>query len=247
MAMFLYGLASRYAGKVAAWQIWNEPNLKREWGKSPDAAEYGRLLKSAYHAIKTADPNAIVISAGMSPTGTMPPEAVPDDMYIEQMYQGFANRSSAGYFDVLGAHGAGYKASPDTDPATVASDKSYGGHRSFAFRRVEDLRAVMVKYGDSNKQVALLEFGWVIDGGAKLDPSYRWYAISPDRQAEYIAGAYKWAREHWAPWVGVMSVIYVLSPDVKDDTEYYWWGITNPDGTPRPAYNAIKALRASWN
>jgi polysaccharide biosynthesis protein PslG len=247
MANFLYGLASRYKGKIAAYQIWNEPNLKREWGKTPDAAEYDRLLKTAYHSIKAADPSATVISAGLSPTGVMPPEAVPDDMYLEQMYQAFANQSSNDYFDVLGAHGAGYKAPPETDPAQAEADKSLGGHRSFVFRRVEDLRKIMEKYGDSKKQVALLEFGWVIDGGAKLDPSYRWYAQTPQKQAEYIVNAYKWAKEHWSPWIGLMSVIYILSPGDKDTDEYYWWAITNPDGTPRPAYNAIKAWRAAGN
>jgi hypothetical protein len=247
LANFLYGLASRYKGRVAGWQIWNEPNLYREWGKTPSPAEYARLLKTASHVIKIADPNALVISAGMSPTGTMPPEAVPDDTYIDQMYQAFANRSSDGYFDVLGAHGAGYKAPPEMDPAQVAGDKNYGGSRFFCFRRVEDLRAIMEKYGDAKKQVALLEFGWVIDGGAKLDPSYRWYAQTAEVQGDYIVRAYKWAKEKWSSWIGVMTLIYILSPDVKDTEEYYWWAITNPDGTTRPAYAKIKAWRDAGN
>ena len=48
-------------------------------------------------------------------------------------------------------------------PEQVASDPSYGGHRFFTFRRVEDLRAVMVKNGDASKQIWLLEFGWTSD------------------------------------------------------------------------------------
>jgi len=31
-ADFAYAVASRYKGRVAAYQIWNEPNLRREWG-----------------------------------------------------------------------------------------------------------------------------------------------------------------------------------------------------------------------
>ena len=27
--------------------------------------------------------------------------------------------------------------------------------------------------------------------------------------------------------------------------EQYWWSITNPDGTPRPAYTALKAFFAT--
>jgi len=66
-ADFLYHLASRYKGRIHAYQIWNEPNLAREWGgKRPNPAEYAQMLKAAYAAIKRADPNAIVISAGMA-------------------------------------------------------------------------------------------------------------------------------------------------------------------------------------
>ena len=58
---------------------------------------------------------------------------------------------AAQYFDVLGAHGAGYKAPPDMSPDAVAADPSYGGHASFSFRRVEQLRDVMVRNGDARQ------------------------------------------------------------------------------------------------
>ena len=104
---FVYAVASRYRGRIRAYQIWNEPNLAREWGgRSPNAAEYVQLLRVAYGRIKEADPNAMVITAGLTPTGTQPPEAVPDDQYLRRMYQA----GLKGSYDVLGAHGAGYKA-----------------------------------------------------------------------------------------------------------------------------------------
>ena len=113
---FLYAMASRYKGRIRAYEIWNEPNLAREWGgRAPNAAQYVALLKEAYRYIKQADPNAMVISAGLTPTGTQPPEAVPDDIYLEQMYQAMGENSD-GYFDVLGVHAAGYKAPPEMSP-----------------------------------------------------------------------------------------------------------------------------------
>ncbi|MBI4775416.1 MAG: twin-arginine translocation signal domain-containing protein [Deltaproteobacteria bacterium] len=49
-------------GKVFAYQVWNEPNLAREWGgKPPDAAGYVELLKVCSEAIRAADPEAIII------------------------------------------------------------------------------------------------------------------------------------------------------------------------------------------
>ena len=72
-------LAERYKGRIDAYQIWNEPNLSREWGdQPPDPAAYTELLKVCYQAIKEVDPDAIVISAGLAPTGTGLPVALPD-------------------------------------------------------------------------------------------------------------------------------------------------------------------------
>jgi len=237
---FLFAFASRYKGRIRAYEIWNEPNLAREWGgHAPNAAEYVNMLRAAYRTIKRADPNAMIISAGLTPTGTQPPIAVPDDVYLEQMYQAMGG-SSDGYFDVLGVHAAGYKAPPELSPDEAAANPDYGGERFFCFRRVEDLRAIMERYGDSHKQIAILEFGWTSDPRS-MSP-YHWHAVTEEQKAAYMVRAYQWARDHWSDWIGLMSLIYVADPDWTAENEEYWWAITNPDGTPRPAYKAVKGM-----
>ncbi|MBC7232205.1 MAG: cellulase family glycosylhydrolase [Chloroflexi bacterium] len=239
---FLYAMASRYKGRIRAYEIWNEPNLAREWGgRPPNAAQYVRLLKEAYRRIKQADPNAMVISAGLSPTGTYSPEATPDDVYLEQMYQAMGGNSD-GYFDVLGVHAAGYKAPPELSPDEAAKNPYYGGQRFFCFRRVEDLRRIMEKYGDADKQIAVLEFGWTSD---PIHPEYSWHAIDEETKADYFVRAYKWAKENWSPWIGLMSLIYIADPDWTEANEQYWWAISEPgypDFRPRPAYLKLKAM-----
>ena len=239
---FLYAMATRYKGRIRAYEIWNEPNLAREWGgRQPNATRYVALLREAYRRIKQADPNAMVISAGLTPTGTSSAEATPDDVYLEQMYQAMGG-SSGGYFDVLGVHAAGYKAPPELDPAEAASSSYYGGGRWFCFRRVEDLRRIMVKYGDSAKQVAVLEFGWTSD---TVNPSYAWHAVDEDTKALYFVRAYQWAKANWSPWIGLMSLIYIADPDWTEANEQYWWAISAPgypDFRPRPAYLKLKAM-----
>jgi hypothetical protein len=84
------------------------PNLAREWGETSNPGEYVQFLGKAYRAIKAANPSALVINAGMAPTGDNSENAMPDDLFYEQMYQ--AMGSSNGYFDALGVHGAGYAA-----------------------------------------------------------------------------------------------------------------------------------------
>ena len=116
---FVYAMASRYKGRIQAYEIWNEPNLAREWGdRPPNAAEYVALLRVAYRRIKEADPNATVITAGLAPTGTGLPHAIPDAQYLREMYQAGVKN----YFDVLGVHAPGYKAAPETSPDEVQNN-----------------------------------------------------------------------------------------------------------------------------
>jgi hypothetical protein len=99
----------------------------------------------------------------------------------------------------------------------------------------------MVARGDAGKQIWLLEFGWTTD---KVNPQYSWYAVTPEQQADYIVRAYKFAREKWSPWVGPMFVWNIADPAWTPDAEQYWWSITNPDGTTRPAFDALVKERA---
>ena len=238
-ADFCYALADRYRGKIAAYQVWNEPNLAREWGNQhPDPKGYVELLKTCYVAIKRADPNALVVSAGMAPTGTWTDEVMPDDMFIEQMYQAGA----APYFDILGVHAPGFKAPPEASPDEVAASPDLGGQRFFCFRHVEDLRALMVKYGDAGKQVAVLEMGWTTD---RLHSEYAWHAVDEQTQADYLVRAFKFAKESWSPWISLMTVIAFADPFWTEDDEQYWWTIVYPDWPEirvKPAYEALKNM-----
>jgi hypothetical protein len=184
----------------------------------------------------------MIISAGLSPTETWSDQVRPDDKYLENMYVAMDNDSD-GYFDVLGAHGAGYKSPPERDPAEVAANEDLGGSRAFCFRRVEDLRAIMVKHGDADKQVALLEFGWTSD--PREGSPYNWHAVSEETKADYLVRAYQFAEENWSPWIGLMSLIYICDPDWTPEDEQYWWAITYPsypEFKPRPAYTALKTM-----
>lgn len=236
-AEFLNAMATRYKGRIQAYQIWNEPNLAREWGnKPPDPAGYAAMLAKAYKAIKSADPNAIVITAGMAPTTADQAEAMYDTKFYDLMYQAMGGNST-GYFDMLGVHGAGYAVSPETDPGSIASDpKLYNNDpspadrlRVYSFRHVEDIRKIMEKYGDTAKKIAVLEFGWTYD--PRPDSPYYWHGggagIDPLTQANYLVDAYKWAEKNW-PWVGLMSLIYMPDSEWQPTTEQYYWSIMDP-------------------
>lgn len=230
-------LGERYRGRIKAYQVWNEPNLSREWGNEPpDPVAYTRLLRICYEAIKQADPEALVISAGLAPTGTGLPEAMPDGQFLQKMYEA----GGARYFDVLGLNAPGYKAPPEASPAEGEENPDYGGGRWFVFRHVEDMRAIMEANGDGSKQVAILELGWTTD---EVNPSYAWHAVTEEEKADYLVRAYQYAAENWHPWIGPIVAIYIADYDWSPESdEQWWWAITLPDGTKRPAFFALQQM-----
>lgn len=245
-------LAERYRGRVRGYQVWNEPNLAREWGGLvPDPAGYVELLRRCYIAIKSADSDALVVTAGLAPTGSAPPEAVPDTDYLIGMYEAGA----APYFDLLGLNAPGYKAPPEITPEEAADPANdYGGHRFFAFRHVEDMRAIMEQYGDGDKQVAILELGWHTNNSPD-HPDYAWFAVTQEEQADYLVRAFRYAHKHWSPWVGPMFVWNMPDSKWKPENEEFWWAIVDPfwwgfdrdfgtweGGAVRPAYDALKEM-----
>ena len=251
--VFCHAMAERYKGRVQGYQVWNEPNLAREWnGLVPDAIDYVTVLRACYVGIKTADPKALVISAGLSPTGSGPPDAIPDADYLKGMYEAGA----ASYFDLLGLNAPGYKAAPEISPAEAADPANgYGGHQIFCFRHVENMRTIMEQYGDAGKQVAILEFGWHTDDRPD-NPDYAWFAVTPEQQADYLVRAFHYAREHWSPWIGPMFVWNLPDPTWEPHNEEFWWGIVDPfwwglgdgnfdtwpGGAVRPAYTALAEM-----
>jgi len=242
-ADFVSVLARRYRagspkGTIQAIEVWNEPNLSREWGGAPidknQASQYIFLLKQTYQAVKAEDPSKIIVSAGLSPTGTNDGTAQPDDVYLGWLYE----EGLAKYSDAIGVHGAGYGSAPE---AELNSDPRFP-HPSFYFRRVEQLHNIMVANGDVGKQIWLLEFGWTTD---QVHPEYSWYAVTADQQADYVVRAYQYAKTSWSPWIGPMFVWNIADPSWTPDFEQYWWSITNPDGTTRPAFDNLAAARSS--
>lgn len=238
-------IAERYAGRVVAYQIWNEPNLRREWGEQePDPLAYVELLAACSEAIRAVDNEVILISAGLSPTGGPMPIAMPDDQYLDAMYQADFQQ----YVDVLGVHAPGF-APPEYGPDDAERDDA---PRWASFRRIEDLRKIMLRYDDATRQMAILEFGYTTDTS---NPDYSWFAVSEEQQAQYIVEAYEYAAENWYPWVGLMNLIYMPDPQWTDANEEWWWAIITPDGTARPAFFSIAQMDrycggeviAGWN
>jgi hypothetical protein len=270
LARLMGFLADRYKdgspyGRVRAWEVWNEQNTGGETGNNVDAGAYVEVLKASYTAIKAADPKAIVVYGGLTPTGVMDKRlAIDDVVYLEQTYQ-YNNGEVKRYFDVLGAHPGSNNNPPDAlwpdnpGPGTgcVPSGNCWRDHPSFYFRRIEQLRAVMEKYGDAQygnrlKQIWLTEFGW---STFNRHPGYEYGSvISEELQAQYLVRAFEKGQRDY-PWMGVMFM-WTLNHSLVvpcEDEKYPWsvlYGGKCPEEIaagkkawdPRPAFLALKNM-----
>ena len=222
---FVSRVAARYRGRVLAYIIWNEPNLALEWDEQPpDPAEYVSLLCSAHSAIETADPRALVVSAGLAPTNHTDASALDDRLFLQEMYAAGAGEC----FDILGAHPYGF-AYPPQDP--------YEAHDSLNFARLSDLRAIMVAEGESDKPVWATELGWTTD---PVGDEQQWLEVSEEEQARYLVGAFEEAARDW-PWLERIAVWH-LSTGLLSGDSMRGFGILAADGTPKSAYRALAEM-----
>jgi len=250
LEQFMKVVAARYKGKVIGYHIWNEPNLQREVGKYVISARYAELLKAGYRGVKASDPTAVVISAALTPTGVNDPEVAVDDVIFLRRLYAYNGGELKGYFDVLGAHPGSNANPPDTlYPDNPAPGPGWNDDTSFYFRRVEQLRQVMLENGDAQKQMWLTEFGWASTPNPA--PGYEYAAQnSEEQQAQYIGDAFRLARDQY-PWMGPMFLfqLNMALPEVSTDPndERIAWGIIRRDGSKRPAYFAVQDYAKEWN
>jgi len=226
---FVWAVVNRYQGRIRYYQIWNEPNIYPEWGDQPANPEaYAKLLEIAYQRAKEADPNCVILAAGLAQnTEETPDEFGPRNMsdllYLERMYQAGAR----GSFDIMGAQVYGLWTGP--------LDRRVSRNRT-NFSRVQLLRAIMVENGDAHKPIWATEVGW-----SAIPPTFGeapYGQVSETQQARYAVQAYQRAQQEW-PWMGVMNYWFLRRPsDAERNQAWYYFRMVEPDFQPLPVFDA---------
>ena len=247
---FMGAMAQRYCGRVQAYEIWNEQNLRREWntGRALSAAEYVELLHEAHARIKAVCPSTVVVSGGPTPVGYTSDTAIDDFQYLRQMYEaGLKN-----YCDAVGVHPSGFNNPPDwrypPGYSETGDSTSFRGNRQFYFlNTIEGYHDIMAAYGDGNHKLWATEFGWasVQNLTAKPNQGFEYAADNTEmEQAEYLVTALQIARSK-----GYMGVMFVwnlnFAPAGGAADERAAFGILREDWSQRPAYQTLAAARAT--
>ena len=239
---FMEQLASRYRGRVAAYELWNEQNLAREWrGDTLDPARFVALVAVGARGVRAGDPAAIVISGGPAVTGINDGvTAIDDRVYLRGMYAA----GIAQHVDGIGVHPYGFANPPDSSWRDVEQvSTSHNNHPSFFFRdTLEDYHAIMLEFGDGGRQLWPTEFGWASTSKMGEMNTAGWeYAneVNEHRQADYIVRAFRMGEER--EWVAAMFLFNLNEAPIwgpgKATSAY---SILRPDGSYRAAYIALR-------
>ena len=233
-SVFMGQMAARYKGKVQAYEVWNEQNLDREWGHEPlDPVRYVQLLELAYKAIKRVDPNAIVVSGALTPSGDTP-TAMDDFTYLERMLQA----GMAYWCDAVGIHPSGYNLAPDVlwqegCEFVINQGSSFRGpcdspHHSWSFRStIEGYRRYLVTYGAGHLSLWPTEFGWAA-GGSK-HPAYPYANDNTlEEQAQWTLEAFRWMGS-----LGYVGPAFLWNLNFQEGEQSQWTILD------RPTYNVL--------
>ena len=260
---FMQFLAERYQGRVAAYELWNESNLQREWNGSPlSAADFVALMQAGADGVRTADSEAILISGAPATTGINDYVAAIDDrVYL----RGMLDAGVGDVVDVVGVHPYGWGNPPEssvTDLETASSTKpvlsqpkgsgqavpSHNNHPSFFFKdTLDDYADLLAEYG-VDKPLWATEFGWgsfdgiLNDQGTPAPPpagaEFMAY-VDEWQQAEYILGAYEIAHEREE--IGPLILWNLnFAPILGTQFSESGYSILRPDESRRPAYLALQ-------
>ncbi|HVX84363.1 MAG TPA: cellulase family glycosylhydrolase [Phycisphaerae bacterium] len=63
-ARFLTALVTRYRSRIHSWELWNEPDNPAYWSGS--VPQFAALVEAGSHAVRQADPHALVVLGGIA-------------------------------------------------------------------------------------------------------------------------------------------------------------------------------------
>ncbi len=244
---FMAFLAGRYKGRVAAYELWNEPNLQREWNGSPlSAADLVRLIGAGAAGVRTADPDAILISAAPATTGINDGLTATDDRVF---LRGMLEAGIGEYVNAVGVHPYGWANPPDSKvTAPDPGVPSHNNHPSFFFAEtLDDYTALLEEYG-VERPLWVTEFGWGSFEGIEDDegdpaspPAGAEFMnnVSEWQQAQYITRAYELGQQ--AEIIGPM-ILWNLNfgPLLGNEFSESGYGLLRPDGAKRLTYLALQ-------
>jgi hypothetical protein len=238
-ATFAAAATRRYAPQgVHSWEIWNEPNVQAFWKPVPNVTRYVALLRAVVPAIKGADPAATVVSGGLAPA-----RSSDGDVSQINYLSGFSNLGGPQLVDAIGYH-------PYSFPVPPAYGAPWNAWAQIAATPIS-FQSVLAAHGYPGKKIWITEYG-APTNGPRLGATPSDYKVtatpSPDHvdealQAEMATDSVGLAKRS-STVVALFWYTYRDRGTSPSNTENFF-GLRRYDGSPKPAYAALKQAIAA--
>jgi hypothetical protein len=204
-------------------EVWNEMNLDREWptGQISPASYVNNMLAPAYSAIKSVNPNILVVSGALAPTGAHNGFSVwSDDYYLAQM----RDAGAASYMDCVGVHHNAGATSPDFNFGHPADAGDH--HYSWYYQLTDKLYSSTFP----TRKLCYTELGYLSpEGFGPLSANFWWGSnTTVAMQAAWLARAVTLSRTS-----GHVRLLIVFNVDFTfyGDDPQAGYAIVRPDGS----------------
>ena len=159
---------------IAYYEMWNEPDLSRNWTGTP--AQLATMAKDAYAIIHALDPKAKLVGPGASTANQYGVHYLPD----------YYAAGAANAQDIVGLHAYLYDGSSfSNSPAAITTS-------------ISQLKALMAKYNISSKPIWFTEGNWNGDGGGTLTDAQKAAYLAQEYMLMWSTGSV--ARYYWYAW-----------------------------------------------
>ncbi len=219
-------VVGHYRGCVHSWELWNEPNVGRDeyGGAYLYPSNFAALLADTYTALKGAYPEVTIVSGGIfgNDNGGLSNPGTTGADYLRQTY--VMGLQVTHTWDPVRAQFGGNPL--DAVGQHLYLDQGslvYTRHIVDAYRWMHDAYAA---FGDGSKPIFMTEGAWSTN------------RVGADQQALNLDMLYAISRNPALPYV---ARVYWFT--LRDDpTTGYNCGLTNPDGSPKPALARFQAV-----
>ena len=213
-------------------EVWNEPNLDREWpADQMGGAQYTALLQKAYPRIKSANANTMVVSAALSPTGAFGGSCgsigsvygCDDKPFLQAM----VNAGALNSLDCVGMH---YNEGLVPPSATSGDPRASGGHYTRYFKGMLDTYNSIL---GGAKPICITELGYLSgEEWGYLPQAFSWNPpinMTVAQHADYLGQAVTLARQ-----MGTIRLMIIFNVDFAvlkslDDDPQAGYSIIRPD------------------
>jgi hypothetical protein len=210
---------------LRTFEIWNEPFFDSGDNGVYNPGRYARLVKAAAIAGHRVDPQATFLMAAEM-------ESARDargywQWWVGALYQAVPDLNH--YFDGIAMHDYGSDINT-LNPMIAGRPYENYGH----ILRIENLHQQFIGHGAADKPFWITEAGWSTCTESTAD------CVSQDRQAANLQTLFDDMRGPWRSWVQA-AFIYRFGDGADPSTVQDGYGLTNLDGTAKPALGVFRA------